>query len=242
MGERASETLRGFVSMDQYHQLACERDRLREELDRYRRELSFETDENRRGPRAWGLTRLEAWLMRQLAARPLVSHERLYSQWPDWTPSGMDGPGETNIKTMISRLRVKLARFGVAIETRRGVGYALPDARRGLVHQAMDTGAPDAVGAPVPITGAVAYGPCERACAVLAVCASGDGRRKTMVGRVPGHAGQVTGIIQRLAARGAITRRRVSGREIYNQITPRGERLLARLRRMGVPDRKGGGS
>ncbi|MCW4114765.1 helix-turn-helix domain-containing protein [Aurantimonas sp. MSK8Z-1] len=78
-------------------------------------------------PEAWGLTRGETVILQLLVARPLVSMEAIRLMlWP------RERAGDEVIYAHVVRLRRKLAPLGVAIESKRHVGYWLVDRERVL--------------------------------------------------------------------------------------------------------------
>ncbi len=227
---------RTVVDRALYDAVVAERDALIEELAFYRSEAAFEADESRRGPSAWALTRTEAYIMRLLAARKLVSRVVIEMNWP-----GGDGRHSNGVDVALTRLRTRLRRFGVKIENRRGAGWYLSPDLRERVRAALEVGAPARLGSPARAVGQTSYRDSDVARAVLSACAKRPCLRKTLCLAAPGHTGRLSRILDRLERRGFLEARR-SGREVWRSITPRGETLLARLERVCVRRRKGAAS
>jgi predicted transcriptional regulator len=219
---------RGLVDRAAYDAVVAERDALLEELAAFKSDAAFEANESRRGPAAWGLTRIDAYIMRRLAARALVSRAVLEMSWP-----GGEDPHPKCVDAALTKLRCRLRRFGVKIENLRGAGWRLPADQRAMVRAALTEGAPLRIGPPLRPVNRAPYSDLAVACAVLAACAAGPATRKRLVRAAPGHTGRLSSLLERLERRGFLQARR-SGREVWRAITPRGAKLLARLERLSA--------
>jgi hypothetical protein len=227
---------RNLVDRAHYDAVVAERDALVEELAFYRSEAAFQANESCLGPSAWALSRTEAYIMRLLAARKLVSRVVIEMNWP-----GGDDRHSNGVDVALTRLRTRLRRFGVKIENRRGAGWYLSPDLRERVRAALETGEPARMGSPVRAVVQASYRDSDVARAVLSACAKRPSSRKSLCLAAPGWTGRLSPILARLERRGFLEARR-SGREVWRSITPRGEALLARLERLCAPRRKGAAS
>lgn len=98
--------------------LRAENDELRERVS----QLEAALGRQEWSPEAWGLSRQESRIICCLALRELAVMEIL--KMAAATPGGIE-PGPQDIHVHICRIRRKLARFGIEIKTRWGVGYFL---------------------------------------------------------------------------------------------------------------------
>lgn len=109
--------------------------RLREEVDTLKAEnaeLRAELLGARWSPPVeWGLTGGEVSMVRVLVAREIASRDALVDAI--YWSRGRDEPDSNSLQARMSRLRGKVAAFGIEIRTRWGQGWFLPAEQRAAI-------------------------------------------------------------------------------------------------------------
>ena len=94
-------------------------DSLTEEVAFLRRSLGMEAQP----PAQWKLTNQEGRVWGRLLLGRVVTHEALMDVLYDIA----EAPDLNIVRVLVHRVRRKIARYGLEIETRHSVGYYLPD-------------------------------------------------------------------------------------------------------------------
>ncbi|WP_375549468.1 helix-turn-helix domain-containing protein [Oceanicaulis alexandrii] len=124
---------RGFVLRADYDRVQRQLDEARERLAYFEAEKRFEEDAAATGPALWKLTPVQAFIVRLLCARSLLTRSVLVENWP----TGPE-PHEQSCDVFISQIRARLAPFGIRIETVRTRGWKLDRETRAFVRRAME--------------------------------------------------------------------------------------------------------